>query len=140
MSRVTCRGTPHPSPERFDGKLKAGILRTGYPTSIHCKLNTNSFSMNALSISSINYIIVIACLLQACSPATGDKISAVSTSFGKVSGLSEDSVFIFKGIPYGKAERFMPPQDPDRWQGVRKCVAFGPVAKQVVPWINDSLM
>ncbi|MGC3946203.1 MAG: carboxylesterase family protein [Chryseolinea sp.] len=95
--------------------------------------------MKAVIISGITIIIVTA-FLQACRPVAGDHASSVSTSFGKVSGLSEDSVFIFKGIPYAKAERFMLAQDPDRWEGVRECVAFGPVAKQVVPWINDSLM
>jgi para-nitrobenzyl esterase len=52
----------------------------------------------------------------------------------------EDGVFIFKGIPYARAERFMPPQDPKKWEGVRECTSFGPVAKQIVPWIADSLM
>jgi para-nitrobenzyl esterase len=103
-------------------------------------LKTTSFSMKAFFISGFNCIIVIALFLQACGPSTEDHASSVSTSFGKVSGLNEDSVFSFKGIPYARAERFMPPQDPDRWEGVRECVAFGPVAKQVVPWIADSLM
>ncbi|RAW02041.1 carboxylesterase/lipase family protein [Pseudochryseolinea flava] len=96
--------------------------------------------MKALFGSSINYIIVISLFFHACSPVNEDDALSVNTSFGKVSGLHEDSVFIFKGIPYAKAERFMVPQDPDRWEGIRECVAFGPVAKQVVPWINDSLM
>lgn len=33
----------------------------------------------------------------------------------------------------------MPPQNPDAWEGVRECMTFGPVAKQVVSWIQDSL-
>ncbi|MEJ1241832.1 carboxylesterase family protein [Chryseolinea sp. T2] len=96
--------------------------------------------MKGLFNSSLGCIILVALLLQACGPAVGDHVSTVSTSFGEISGSSEDSVFIFEGIPYARAERFMPPQDPDRWEGVRQCVAFGPVAKQVVPWIADSLM
>jgi para-nitrobenzyl esterase len=64
----------------------------------------------------------------------------VKTSYGTISGYTDDSIFIFKGIPYAKAERFMPPQDPDTWDNVRECIDYGPVAKQIVPWINDSTM
>jgi len=64
----------------------------------------------------------------------------VKTTHGTVSGSIEDSVFTFRGIPYASADRFMPPRDPEAWEGVRECLAFSPVAKQVVAWINDSLM
>ena len=64
----------------------------------------------------------------------------VKTTYGSVSGYTEDSIFIFKGIPYATAERFMPPQDPETWKGVRECINYGPAAKQIVPWIADSNM
>ncbi len=63
----------------------------------------------------------------------------VRTTSGDVSGSFNDSVYAFKGIPYAKAERFMPPQDPDAWDGIRECTDFGPVARQVVPWYPDSV-
>jgi para-nitrobenzyl esterase len=63
----------------------------------------------------------------------------VRTTSGDVSGSFNDSVYAFKGIPYAKAERFMPPQDPDAWNGIRECTEFGPVARQVVPWYPDSV-
>ncbi len=63
----------------------------------------------------------------------------VKTSAGEISGSLNDSVYAFKGIPYAKAERFMPPQDADTWDGIRECTAFGPVARQVVPWYPDSV-
>src|SRR5690349_14627077 len=86
--------------------------------------------------------VIAACLLlTSCNqPADKNQGLVVQTSYGKVSGYSEDSISVFKGIPYAKAERFMPPQSPDSWEGVRECITYGPVAKQVVPWINDSLM
>src|SRR5690606_2395658 len=37
-------------------------------------------------------------------------------------------------------DRFMPPQDPEPWDGVRECNEFGPVARQVVEWIDESNM
>jgi para-nitrobenzyl esterase len=52
----------------------------------------------------------------------------------------DDAIFTFKGIPYAKAERFMPPQEPDVWDGVLECNDSGPVAKQIVSWIADSTM
>ncbi len=64
----------------------------------------------------------------------------VQTSSGEVSGSKEDGVYAFKGIPYAKAERFMPPKDPEPWKEVRECTDFGPVAKQIVPWIDDADM
>lgn len=64
----------------------------------------------------------------------------VKTTYGSISGSIDDGIFVFKGIPYAKAERFMPPQKPDAWNGVLECNEFGPVAKQVVGWIADSTM
>jgi len=63
----------------------------------------------------------------------------VKIAYGTISGTIEDSIFIFEGIPYARAERFMPPQDPDTWDGILECKNFGPVAKQIVPWYPDSV-
>ncbi len=63
----------------------------------------------------------------------------VKTTYGKVAGSFNDTVYAFKGIPYAKAERFMPPQDPDIWDGILECKDFGPVARQIVPWYPDSV-
>ncbi len=50
-----------------------------------------------------------------------------STQSGDVIGYVHKGVYNFKGIPYAKAERFMPPQKPDKWEGVRSCRSYGPV-------------
>jgi para-nitrobenzyl esterase len=76
-----------------------------------------------------------------CSPKTNqNQKPVVKTTSGDIAGSIDDSIFTFKGIPYAKAERFMPPQNPDAWDGVLVCNDFGPVAKQIVPWIADSTM
>lgn len=63
----------------------------------------------------------------------------VKTKAGDVSGKDSKGVYAFLGIPYAKAERFMPPHAPDKWTGVRSCVEFGPVARQNAPWYPDSV-
>jgi para-nitrobenzyl esterase len=91
--------------------------------------------------SSFIFLITTGFFFSSCTPHRNDThASVVKTKYGNVSGYKEDSIFIFKGIPYAKAERFMAPREPDAWEGVRACSAYGPVAKQVVSWIDDSLM
>ncbi|MBN2174211.1 MAG: carboxylesterase/lipase family protein [Bacteroidales bacterium] len=60
----------------------------------------------------------------------GENIAVVPTTYGKVRGYIDDGVFAFKGIPYAKADRFMPPQTPDKWDDVRQCTIYGPQAMQ----------
>lgn len=82
--------------------------------------------------------LAVGLLITGCHPKS-DQQPVVKTTAGEVSGQFNQGVYAFLGIPYAKAERFMPPQDPDAWDTVRACVAFGPVAKQVVPWYPDSV-
>lgn len=57
----------------------------------------------------------------------GADIAVVQTEYGKVRGYIHNSTYTYKGIPYGKAERFMPPARPDAWQGIRSSMSYGPV-------------
>jgi len=50
-----------------------------------------------------------------------------STESGDVIGYVHKGVYNYKGIPYAKAERFMPPEKPDPWEGVRSSRSYGPV-------------
>ena len=56
--------------------------------------------------------------------------SIVSTTYGRIQGYNDAGIYTFKGIPYAKAERFMPPQYPDKFEGVKKCQVYGPKAMQ----------
>lgn len=91
-------------------------------------------------ISYFAYLLLIAIFLTACSHSPQQQAPVVKTTYGSISGNIEDGVFSFKGIPYAKAERFMPPQAPDSWKGVREHNQFGPIAMQVNSWSPESAM
>lgn len=59
------------------------------------------------------------------------------TNFGKVRGVDNDGIKVFKGIPYGAdtsgANRFMPPAEPADWSGVRDALEYGHSAPQRDP-------
>src|SRR6186713_2169516 len=61
---------------------------------------------------------------------TGNDIAVVATKYGRVRGYIDDGIYAFKGIPYAKAERFMPPQAPDKWDDTRQTTIYGPQAMQ----------
>jgi para-nitrobenzyl esterase len=86
------------------------------------------------------YAMAFALLFSQCAPKQPQNPLQVSTKHGTVEGYLDEDVYTFKGIPYAKAERFMPPQDPDAWQDVKECKEYGKVAKQIVAWIDDANM
>jgi para-nitrobenzyl esterase len=101
---------------------------------------TNLYFMRLLKFYIFSFLVTAGLNFSGCNPKTDQTQNlVVKTTSGDVSGSFNDSVYAFKGIPYAKAERFMPPQDPDAWDGVRECKVFGPVARQIVPWYPDSI-
>lgn len=63
----------------------------------------------------------------------GSGIAVVPTVYGKVRGYIHHGMYTFKGIPYAKATRFMPPEHPSPWNGIRSSMTYGPVCPA-----NDS--
>ncbi len=65
------------------------------------------------------------------------KFVLAETAFGKIRGVDNNGIKIFKGIPYGAstagANRFMPPAEPADWSGVRDALAYGYSAPQRDP-------
>lgn len=64
----------------------------------------------------------------------GEGQARVETRAGTVEGYQLETIFAFKGIPYGQStagpNRFLPPQPVKAWDGVRSARSFGPVAPQ----------
>ncbi len=58
------------------------------------------------------------------------------TQSGKVRGYIHNGIYNFKGIPYGAStdgeRRFMPPQKPAPWNGVRNALVYGPISPQKI--------
>ncbi|MCF0128302.1 MAG: carboxylesterase/lipase family protein, partial [Pseudobutyrivibrio sp.] len=63
----------------------------------------------------------------------------VETTKGKLRGLLEDDVFIFRGVQYAKAKRFQMPQEVDAWEETREAIVFGPVCPEMhTPIAHDQ--
>lgn len=57
----------------------------------------------------------------------------VYSKSGPLSGIFQDDIIAFKGIPYGEADRWQLPQDPQPWTETRKAEKFGPSCPQNLP-------
>lgn len=75
-------------------------------------------------------IFLLAIAAAACSSSNDKSYTIAETQFGKIRGYVQDSVLIFKGVPYAQAERFMPPHAPERWDTVMDCTRFGCISPQ----------
>ena len=105
--------------------------------------------MNKLSkflVTVVSATVVVACAGTGKEQNNSSEINAsteasvVNTVTGKVAGYIDDGIYIYKGIPYAKAERFAAPQQPDAWEGVRSSRAYGPTAPQGkrTGWYSDD--
>ncbi len=61
----------------------------------------------------------------------------VTTACGRVTGVMQDGIAVFRGIPYAAAPvgaaRFAAPRPPEKWDGARDCRSFGPISPQAPP-------
>ena len=80
----------------------------------------------------------VALLVSAGDPAVvaaASKSPVVATDTGPVRGVATGTMQEFRGIPYAAAPvgdlRWRPPQEPERWHGVRGATSFGAHCPQV---------
>ena len=82
---------------------------------------------------------LLASLLLLCSCAQ-EQNTVVSLTNGRARGVYADSSYSFKGIPYAKATRFMPPEQLEIWDTVRTFDAYGHICPQApIPQGNDFI-
>ena len=67
----------------------------------------------------------------------GDNIAVAQTQYGKVKGFILKGIYNFRGVPYGAStageNRFMPPREPEPWEGIRPAV-FWRITRSVPCW------
>ena len=105
-------------------------------------------------LKSFRYLVPVLLVAAACGtkPAPeqgqrlfiGDDIAITQTQYGTVQGYILDDVYTYLGIPYGAptggANRFLPPQEPAKWDGVRPALFYGNDAPQAHEnkWRNNA--
>ena len=65
----------------------------------------------------------------------------VRVAQGQLMGFRDHEIYTFRGVPYAKASRFMPPQAPATWEGVRLAMNYGeicPVPEQKTVSIDEQ--
>ena len=82
----------------------------------------------------------VGCKARSAELQTSAEATLAQTTGGSVAGYIDNGIFTYKGIPYAKAERFMPPVPADKWEGVRSCRAYGPTCPQGkrMGWYSDE--
>lgn len=58
----------------------------------------------------------------------------VETVYGPVHGIYYDGVYIFKGVRYARAGRFLPPEPPLRWTEPADCFCYGFECPKMQPY------
>lgn len=74
-----------------------------------------------------------ALLLSAAAARSQARTPAALTTSGPVTGVTDDGVAVFRGLPYGAdtgPRRFQPPVAPAPWRDPRPCLAYGHAAPQ----------
>ncbi len=65
------------------------------------------------------------------------KYVIAETTYGKIRGVDNSGIKVFKGVPYGAntagGNRFMAPAEPAKWAGVRDALEYGHSAPQRDP-------
>ena len=70
---------------------------------------------------------------------TNPDYPVVETKAGKLRGLWEEGVFLFRGVQYGKARRFHMAEPVEPWEGTKEAIIYGPVCVEMhTPIAHDE--
>ena len=61
------------------------------------------------------------------------KTAIVKTAYGEVRGFIHDGIYNYKGVQYARAQRFMAPEAPEPWTGVRTALSDVKVCPIEIP-------
>jgi para-nitrobenzyl esterase len=82
-------------------------------------------------------IFMVNCSQQQVKAPAGDpliassKVAVVDTESGQIQGFIHHGIYTYRGIPYAKADRFMPPTKVPKWEGARTALTYSYVSPQV---------
>ena len=65
------------------------------------------------------------------------RIGVVQTEAGAVRGFVRAGIYTYRGIPYARADRFMPPQRVLPWSGTRLALSYGNICPQPANQLNE---
>jgi len=83
-----------------------------------------------LIATAIAALCIASCVFAQKAKKGSEPQNIVKIESGLIQGTIQNGTEAYLGIPYAKVERFMPPQKPDSWEGVRKCDHWGPMTMQ----------
>ena len=91
--------------------------------------------MNRRTLLQVSGMAAASLALRGKAYAWADGAPLASTSAGKISGVMEDGINVFRSVPYGgdtAKTRFRAPVAPVAWSGVKQCAVFSTMAPQLV--------
>ncbi|HCS27670.1 MAG TPA: hypothetical protein DIW43_09460 [Spongiibacteraceae bacterium] len=90
-------------------------------------------------------VVILAAMLSACSDkqvltVAGNEV--IQTTVGEMTGVQEQGIMVYKGIPYAappiEALRWKPPQAAQKWSGTRNMNSYGaPCMQTKAPWHKE---
>lgn len=97
--------------------------------------------MKKLAFKICLLLLSVSISMEAQEVKTGMDVAVTNTNNGKVRGYIQNDIFTYKGIPYGKANRFETAVKPEPWEGIRSSTMYGPVAPLLTPTttVNDEV-
>src|SRR5690606_11729337 len=113
---------------RMNGKPGAGH----YMNSHNYYLNNPMHMIQKMLLGCLLLVSIISCKEKPKDTQTNP--AEIQTNYGIVKGTIEDSLMVFKGIPFAKPPigdlRWKAPQPPESWEGVKQTTEYGPAPIQ----------